>query len=155
MQSDASKVFRLAQETKALDVNTEYFYNLFCGLFSRHSLILAREGRCDGFVLALPVPGEQHRLFVWQIAVQKELHGKGLAKQMLNALIEQNPEFEYLLASVTETNVASRALFSSFARSIGASISESSFMEKELFLSGTHESEALLEIGPFNRLREE
>jgi L-2,4-diaminobutyric acid acetyltransferase len=71
-----------------------------------------------------------------------------MARRLLEAFLEQNPDARWLEASVTPSNTASRKLFKSVARDHGVGCDIADFMLDSHFPDG-HEPEELFRIGPF------
>ncbi|MEV4256565.1 diaminobutyrate acetyltransferase [Spirillospora sp. NPDC049652] len=145
---DGPDLWRMARESEVLDVNSPYSYTLWCRDFAATSIV-AREGdRPRGFVTGYVRPDAPGTLFVWQVAVDPERRGLGLARRMLDGLAERlTPRGVHAMeATVTASNTASAALFSSFARDHGAELVRIPLFGPEL-LDG-HEAEALFRISP-------
>jgi len=108
------------------------------------------EGEMVGFISAYCPPNEPETLFVWQVVVAESVRGSGLAKQMLNWLIDQ-PSTEKatrLATTITLGNAASWALFESFARDCGVIPAKSLLFQKERHFANQHDDEYLLRIDP-------
>jgi len=86
---------------------------------------------------------------VWQIGVLPEARQQGLGKRMLNELLRFPAcvDVQYLQATVTLDNQASRRLFQSYAESHNAECTISSFFTTDLFPTA-HDEEELFSIGP-------
>lgn len=82
-------MWRLAVESRTLDVNSRYAYILWCRDFARTSVIARRDdGRAVGYVTGYLRP-ENGALFIWQVCVDPVARGAGLAGRMLDAVWEQ------------------------------------------------------------------
>lgn len=141
----------MAHESNVLDVNSPYSYTLWCRDFAATSIVARDGGRPCGFVTGYLRPDAPGTLFVWQVAVDAAQRGRGLARLMLDGLTERLVArgADTLEATVTVSNSASDALFSSFARDRGARIVRTPLFGSEL-LDG-HEPEVLFRIGPLGR----
>lgn len=146
---DGPRMYELVKEMGGLELNTAYFYVLFCIDFADTCVVAERDGKLAGFVLGHRPPARQDAVFVWQVGVAPFMRKQGLARQLLEAFLEQNPDARWLEASVTPSNTASRKLFRSVARDHGVDCKVSTFMLAEHFPDG-HEPEELFRIGPFN-----
>ena len=150
--TDGAAVHRLVVSSKVLDVNSSYAYLLFLDRFGKTSVVAEDEaGRPVGFVTGFRPPESPDVIFVWQVAVDASMRGRGLARRMLDALVAL-PACEgvrFLETTVTPTNGPSRALFASFARSKEAEHDVSPYIRAEMFPEDGHEDEELHRIGPF------
>ncbi|WP_084337604.1 diaminobutyrate acetyltransferase [Actinomadura oligospora] len=164
---DGPDLWRMARESGVLDVNSAYSYTLWCRDFAATSIVArdathdddpdadhdtVREGgRPRGFVTGFLRPDAPETLFVWQVAVDPARRGRGLARLMLDGLADRlTPRGARAVeATVTPSNAASTALFSSFARDLGAELTRTPLFGSDL-LDG-HEPEVLFRIGPLGR----
>ena len=143
-----ARMYELVKEMGGLELNTAYFYVLFCIDFAETCVVAEVDGKLAGFVLGHRPPGRQDAVFVWQVGVAPFMRKQGLARRLLEAFLQQNPDARWLEASVTPSNTASRKLFRSVARDHGVECEVSTFMLAEHFPDG-HEPEELFRIGPF------
>lgn len=141
-------MWALVREMGGLELNTAYFYVLFAIDFADTCVIAEADGELAGFVLGHRPPKRPDTIFVWQVGVAPFMRKQGLARRLIDAFIEQNPDARWLEASVTPDNTASRKLFRSVARERGVECQVSDFMRAEHFPEG-HEPEELFRIGPF------
>lgn len=149
--ADGAAVWRLVRESRVLDVNSSYAYLLFLDRFGDTSVVAEEGGRIVGFVTGFRPPRDPEVIFVWQVAVDASMRGRGLARRMLDALarLEGCRGVRFLETTVTPGNAPSRALFASFARSRDAEHSVSPYIEAAMFPEPGHEDEELHRIGPF------
>jgi L-2,4-diaminobutyric acid acetyltransferase len=149
--TDGARAFALVRDAGNLEPNTLYAYLLLCTHFADTCLIAERQGECVGFVAAYRPPTHNDAVFVWQIGVSEAARGRGLAKRMLNALVEQPGcrGVRFVEATVAPSNLPSRALFESFARAHDAPCDVSTGFAAPHFAPHVHEAEALYRIGPF------
>ena len=85
---------------------------------------------------------------VWQVAVDEQHRGQGLARRMLDALVDRLGDgVDHLETTIAADNTASIALFSSFAESRQARLERTPLFESAMFPDG-HEAEQLFRIGP-------
>jgi L-2,4-diaminobutyric acid acetyltransferase len=150
-REDGAAVWRLVRESRVLDVNSSYAYVLFLDHFGDTSVVAEHGGEPVGFVTGFRPPRRPEVIFVWQVAVAASMRGHGLARGMLDRLVGLDGccGVRYLETTVTPTNAPSRALFASFARSLGADHAISPYFGEELFPEAGHEAEELHRIGPF------
>lgn len=150
-RTDGAAVWRQVRASKVLDVNSSYAYLLFLDHFGHTSVVAERDGEVVGFVTGFRPPLRPEVVFVWQVAVDESMRGRGLARRMLDALVrlEGCHGVRYLETTVTPSNGPSQALFASFARGLGAEHEVSPYFGEELFPDAGHEAEELHRIGPF------
>lgn len=103
-----------------------------------------------GFISAYQPPQQPETLFVWQVAVAPEGRGCGLAKRMLQAILQRETcrAVRYLETTITRDNQASWALFRSLARDLGAPLQDRLYFDRDQHFAGQHDSEYLVRIGP-------
>ncbi|SEB52043.1 diaminobutyrate acetyltransferase [Paramicrobacterium humi] len=147
----AAEMWRVARDSKTLDVNSSYAYLVYCRDFARTSRVAVIDGRVVGFVIGHVRPESPHHLFVWQIAVDESARGKGLAGRLLDELfgaVAASDDVHSVETTITDDNEASQKLFASFAkRWQKAPITVDPLFEPAHFPDG-HDAEKLYEIGP-------
>lgn len=143
-------VFKLIASCPPLDTNSSYCNLLQCSHFADTSILAEHEGSVVGFISGYVQPKASDTLFVWQVAVSAQARGQGLAKRMLQALSNRPElsEVRFIETSITSDNQASWRLFQSFAEANSAQLRESVLFEKEAHFKGSHDTEALVCIGP-------
>jgi L-2,4-diaminobutyric acid acetyltransferase len=142
---DGRELWRIARDSRTLDLNSAYSYVLWCRDFAATSVVARADTGVCGFVTGYARPQDPSTLFVWQVAVDPAYRGHGLARRMLDHLADSGCRF--VEATVTPDNVASDRLFTSFARDHGAALEHRPLLAAELFPGG-HEAEVLYRIGP-------
>ncbi len=150
-KADGAAIWALVKETGVLDLNSPYSYLMLGEYFSDTCVVAERKGRIVGFVSGFIPPEQPDTIFVWQVGVDSSERGKGLAKQVLRALLrsEACQDVHYLNSTVTPSNAASTRLFRAIARELHTPcVIDDGFHEK-LFPGEGHESERLFRIGPF------
>lgn len=148
---DGRGLWRLARDSHTLDLNSAYTYVLCCRDFAATSVVARDAGGVCGFVIGFARPEQPRTLFVWQVAVDPQQRGRGLARRMLDHLADER--YGYLEATVTPENTASDRLFSSFARSRNAALRRTPLFGSELF-PDEHEPEMLYRIGPLGTVHQ-
>jgi L-2,4-diaminobutyric acid acetyltransferase len=149
--ADGAEMWRIARDSGGLELNSCYAYLALCRDFGATCAIAEQHGRTIGFVLAYRPSAQPDAVFVWQIGVDAQMRGRGLASRLLRELV-QLPGcrgVRYLETTVTPSNGASLALFSSFARSLRVPIERAGGFGAELFTHEDHEPEDRYRIGPF------
>ena len=147
---DGPAISALVKRSKPLDLNSRYCYLILCEHFSSTCVVVEHEKRIVAFMTAYILPEHRDTLFIWQIAVDADMRGKGLAKKMLRHLLGRPilKGIRYTEATVSPSNDASRALFHALARDCGVDLSESMLFPAALFGDTGHEQENLIRVGP-------
>ncbi|KOU02572.1 2,4-diaminobutyric acid acetyltransferase [Streptomyces sp. NRRL F-5755] len=150
---DGAAIWRIARDSKALDLNSSYSYLLWCRDFAATSAV-ARDGAGEpaAFVTGYLRPESPQTLFVWQIAVDAAHRGRGLAAALLDGLVARTAEerdVRRLETTITADNAASNRLFASFAERHGAPLTREVLLDAGLFPEQGHDAEVLHRIGPF------
>lgn len=159
-QSDADTVFRvptaadglrmweIARDSRVLDVNSEYAYVLWGKEFSESSIVVETGGRVVGYVTGFIRPSEPRTIFVWQVGVDADQRGRGLAKRMLHEIMDNLAPtgVNRLRTTVTPDNEASQRTFGSLARERGLDFTREDFISGELLGEGS-EPEDLYTVG--------
>lgn len=149
--ADGADLWRLAEASGGLDLNTPYAYLLWCRDFAEASVVAEEDGTAVGYVTGFLRPTEPSTLFVWQVTTATEARGRGLAGRMIDSILDRLvPSVTHLEASVTADNVASRRTFAGVADRRGAPTEERPLFEGDDFPT-PHDAEVLLRIGPFAR----
>lgn len=135
-----------------LELNSCYAYLLFCSDFRDTCVVAEEAGRLAGFVIAYRPPRRPGSVFVWQVGVSPHFRKRGIGVRLLRHLVmlPSCREVEYLEATVAPSNVASRRLFESVARQLGATLRTESGFESSDFGAESHEKEELVRIGPLH-----
>lgn len=152
---DGPGITALIRGSPPLDANSAYCHLLQCTHFAETCVVAERSGVILGWVGAHRPPSSPHELFVWQIAVDPQLRGGGLARRMLETLADRESlrDATALTATITPANAASWALFTAFARTRGAQLSREPLFERDRHFGGAHDTEWLVEIEPLNPSR--
>lgn len=150
--SHGGDIWRIAKRSNELDLNSSYMYLLFARDFADSSRIALVDDEVVGFVLAYRRVDDPDCLFVWQVAVDADHRGQGLAQRMLHDLISTSSDespVRTVETTVTDDNVASRRLFSSLADRWGADLTTRTLFDESHF-PDDHDAERLHEIGPID-----
>jgi L-2,4-diaminobutyric acid acetyltransferase len=150
--ADGAGMWRVARDSGELDLNSSYAYVLLAEHFSETCRVAvvpddeAADGeRVVGFVTGYRLPDDVAHLFVWQVAVDEAVRGRGVAGRMLDALVDAAPDVTTLKTTVAEENVASRTLFVRWAARRGATIETTPLFTADQF-PDSHADEPLLVI---------
>ncbi|MFE4455206.1 diaminobutyrate acetyltransferase [Streptomyces sp. NPDC056796] len=148
---DGASAWRIARDSRVLDVNSSYSYLLWCRDFAATSVVARDEtGKAVAFVTGYIRPEVPGTLVIWQIAVDEEKRGRGLAGAMLDHLaarLRSRGVLQRLETTISADNEASQLLFRSFAERHGAPLEREELFPARLF-PDAHESEHLYRIGP-------
>lgn len=150
--ADGAALWRIARDSKVLDLNSSYSYLLWCRDFAATSAV-ARDGHGVpvGFVTGYNRPDRPDTLLVWQVAVDEAYRGRRLAASLLDGLVARTVA-ECATTTVETTispdNTASQRLFTSFAERHGARLEREVLFDTDVFPDGPHEPEVLYRIGP-------
>ncbi|MEU0396733.1 diaminobutyrate acetyltransferase [Streptomyces sp. NPDC006208] len=150
---DGAAIWRIARDSEVLDLNSSYSYLLWCRDFAATSLVArGADGEPIAFVTGYIRPERPHTLLVWQVAVDREHRGQGLAGVLLDALTARLADrgVHTVETTVTPDNTASDRLFRSYAERHKAPLSREVLFDGVLFPEGTHLPEVLYRIGPVN-----
>jgi len=133
-----------------LDQNSVYCNLLQCTDFADTCIVAERAGRIVGWISAYRPPTAADTLFIWQVAVNEDARGSGLAGRMLDGLLERAEcaDVVRLQTTITPDNEGSFALFRSLAARLDAPFHEAAGFEKQTHFQGLHDSERLITIGP-------
>ena len=103
---DGAAMWRLARDSEVLDLNASYAYLLWARDFAATSVVARVDGEAGGFVSGYRRPDRPDTLMVWQVAVDEEHRGHGLARRMLDHLVERGRHsgapFSHLETTITE-----------------------------------------------------
>ncbi len=154
VKSDGAAVHSLIGRCPPLDENSLYCNLLQCTHFAGTSVIAKRDGKTAGFISGYLAGDDNRTLFIWQVAVDETARGEGLAKKMLRHILSRPAcaKVRHLHTTITPDNDASWGLFRSFAKELGANVSSEPFFDHERHFNGAHETENLVDIGPFDPL---
>lgn len=151
--SHGGDIWRVAKGSEELDLNSSYMYLLFARDFAETCRVALVDDEVVAFTLAYRRAEDPECLFVWQIAVDEEHRGQGLARRMLDDLIQASTETDEPIrkveSTVTEDNIASRMLFAGLAERWGATVKTDALFDESHF-PDDHEAELLHEIGPID-----
>ncbi|MEU0271131.1 diaminobutyrate acetyltransferase [Streptomyces sp. NPDC006307] len=148
---EGAAIWRIARDSKVLDLNSSYSYLLWCRDFAGTSLVArGADGEPIAFVTGYIRPERPGTLVVWQVAVDHAHRGRGLAGVLLDALTVRlaGRGVHTVETTITPDNTASDRLFTSYAERRGASVEREVLFDGGLFPEGTHEPEVLYRISP-------
>ena len=135
-----------------MDVNSHYLSLLLCRDFSATCVVAEWDSQLAGFLSAYLPPGRNDTVFVWQVAVDPQRRGAGIASRMLDALLARPAckEVRRLETTITPSNASSQKLFRALAARLETDCLRGEGFAAELFAGDDeHEPEELYRIGPF------
>ncbi|WMC11922.1 diaminobutyrate acetyltransferase [Oceanimonas pelagia] len=149
--TDGRNVNLLIDRCKPLDTNSTYCNLLQCSHFADTCMLAEDEddGTLLGFISAYRKPAEPDTLFVWQVAIDKRARGEGLARRLLDNLLDADAcqGVRRIETTITPDNAASWGLFDSLARDRGAGAgSRHVLFDQERHFGGESKSEILYRI---------
>ena len=150
--ADGADLWRLARDSRVLDLNSSYAYLLWCRDFAATSVV-ARDGSGEpvGFITGYLRPERPRTLLVWQVAVDEAARGRGLAAAMLDGLtlrVAEEHGIDSIETTVTPDNTPSNRLFASYAQRHSAAVAKDVLFDAGLFPEDGHLPEVLYRIGP-------
>ncbi|ARE41781.1 L-2,4-diaminobutyric acid acetyltransferase [Rhodovulum sp. P5] len=145
---DGAAVWSLIRACKPLDENSLYCNLLQCDHFRDTCIVAEMDGQIVGWISAYVLPNDPETLFVWQVAVSEKARGHGLGRRMLLALLEREAcaDVFRLKTTITPDNQASWALFRSFARRLGARLTDEPHFTRDTHFEGKHATEHMVTI---------
>ncbi|HJC28477.1 MAG TPA: diaminobutyrate acetyltransferase [Candidatus Dietzia intestinipullorum] len=146
--ADGQRMWEITRDSGVLDVNSSYAYVLWGAEFSDSSVVVESEGRVVGFVTGFIRQSEPDTIFVWQVGVDADQRGKGLAARMLHALFDRTADrgVVRMRTTISPDNTASQRTFGAVARDRGLTFGGEDFLSADLMGEG-HEPEDLYTLG--------
>ncbi|MFJ1865360.1 diaminobutyrate acetyltransferase [Streptomyces sp. NPDC088097] len=146
---DARALWRMVDESEALDNNSPYYYALWCRDFSATSLVATVEDEVVGFLTGYFRPDEPDTYLVWQEAVTPRhgipFLGVQLFERAADRAVEQGARF--IEATVSADNKAIIMVLKKVAKRYGAEVHTRVLFPGDLF-PDEHHDEVLYRIGP-------
>ena len=147
---DGVAIHNLVRRSPFLDDNSLYCYLMVCSHFAETSVVARINSELVGVITAYIPPQQPDTLFVWQVAVAKTAQRRGLARAMLEHIVQRNTlqHIKWLETTVTLDNQASRGLFESLAKRMHCDLQEAIMFNRKGHFNNLHDSEYRLRIGP-------
>ncbi len=151
--TDGLRVNELVKVSPPLDTNSIYCNLLQCSHFAGTSIAAELDGELVGFISGYQPPQKPTTLFIWQLVVSSKARGRGLAKRMVEGLLNRATlsHIDTLETTIGPDNDASWGVFTSLAKKWNTSINKQVLFESEAHFRGEHDDEILLTIGPLSR----
>lgn len=148
---DGKAIWQLIKKIGVLDLNSSYNYLMWTKYFDQTSVVVERNQKIVGFISGFIQPNQPNHLFIWQVAVDDSERKKGLALNMLKAILKRSTckDVHYLEATVSPSNEASAALFKKLAVELKTNCQITECFTENQFPGKDHEAEQLFTIGPF------
>ena len=145
--ADGERMWEIARDSGVLDLNSTYAYVLWGAEFADSSVVVETGGRVVGFVTGFIRPSEPDTIFVWQVGVDADQRGQGLAARMLHDLMDrlENAGVVRLRTTISPDNEASQRTFAAVARDRGMELTRQDYLAADL-LGDAHEPEDLYTI---------
>lgn len=151
IKKDAPKIHKLVDESKVLDLNSEYLYLLQSTHFSSTCSVAIYEDKVIGFVSGYMIPNCENTLFIWQVAVDSEYRGNDLARRLIMNIVNRDElNIKNIQTTVSPSNKSSLRVFEKTAFELNTQIKAEKFFEIDDF-NNSHEEEVLYKIGPFKK----
>ena len=149
---DGVKIWEHIKKHGGLDLNSAYCYMVICHHHGNSCYVAVNGNRLAGFVTAYSLPDLKDTLFVWQVGVDPDFRGQGVASQLLDSIIRNHPNIHEINTTIEPANKASQNLFKSFAKRHGFSIASKKFIRAEDFPgNATHADEDLFILRKTNQ----
>jgi len=145
--TDGALIWELVKSCKPLDENSIYCNIVQAEHFRDTCVVAELDGAIVGWISGHMIPNTDE-LFIWQVAVSPTVRGFGLGKKMLRHLLSRNAcdTATSLKTTITRDNAASWALFRSFARSVGGSLSHRPHYTRDTHFDGRAATEYMVTI---------
>jgi len=145
---DGGAIWELISNCKPLDENSMYCNLIQCDHFADTCVLAELDGKLAGWISAYLLPQDAETLFVWQVAVADNARGRGLARRMLNNLLDRKEcdDVQRMQTTITKDNDASWGLFNSFAERMDADLSSEAHFKRDAHFKGAHDTEHMVTI---------
>lgn len=147
-RADGPGLHALITRCPPLDGNSVYLYCILCD-HHRSTCVVAEgpDSELHAALTAYRLPDQPDTLFVWQVAVDEQARGQGLAGRMLDQVLNREScrGVQALETTVSPSNAASRKVFEKLAQRHQAWVKVSPYLEAEVCGAG-HEAEELLHV---------
>ena len=151
-KNDAKHIYNLVESTKVLDLNSEYLYLLQATHFKDCCSVAVENEKVIGFVSGYIHPGQKDTFFIWQVAVDENFRGKGIAQRLIMEIISRKnmAQIKKIQTTISPSNKSSQRLFEKLTGKMEADISSETMFEVSDF-NNAHEDEVLYEINLKNK----
>jgi len=148
-KADGARMWTMVKDSGKLDLNSPYYYLTMSHWFSDSCLIAEnpQDNSLVGMVTGFRQPSDPQTLFVWQVAVDEQYRGQGIAITLLDELATK-ADIQFVEATISPSNLSSKRLFEKWAIAKEAAIVVSEGFSESYFPGQQHEQEDLYRIGP-------
>ncbi|WP_269078658.1 diaminobutyrate acetyltransferase [Endozoicomonas elysicola] len=141
---DGNVVHQLINRCPPLDKNSLYCNLLQCTDFASTSIVAeSADGDIVGFISGYIPPDSSDTLFIWQVALDQQCRGRGIASQMLNRLFARHKQLQRLKTTISPDNIPSQKLFQAFFENQGMTVETFDHFKSGIHLDKDHEDEIL------------
>jgi len=142
-------IYKLIERCQPLDLNSPYLYFIQSHYFQKTCAVATCSNDVIGFVSGFISPLSHNTLFIWQVAIDQDFRGRGLALKLIQFILQQNNAIEFIETTVTESNESSLRLFYKLSKTLNTQIKKEIFLDQQQHFLNQHDSEYLFRIGPF------
>ncbi|MCP4595405.1 diaminobutyrate acetyltransferase [Neptuniibacter sp.] len=147
--TDGAQVHALIERCPPLDTNSVYCNLLQCLDFAETSIVAQnKKGEIVGFISGYIPPKRPRTLFIWQVALDSEYRGLGVASEMLSRLFSRDSDLRYMETTISPSNTASHKLFKNFFTTHHMALETRTLFERGTHFADDHENEVLYRAGP-------
>jgi L-2,4-diaminobutyric acid acetyltransferase len=146
---DAASASELIRKAGTLELNTTYAYLLLCSHFAETSAVAVCGEDLVGCAFGYRIPQRPQTLFLWQIGVDASMRRQGVARRLLDELLDRSElaDVKCIETTVAPSNLPSRKLFEGWAKNRQLEIESVDVLGSSLFGSeGSHEPEEILRL---------
>lgn len=151
---NGNAVHQLINRCPPLDKNSLYCNLLQCTDFAGTSIVAesadgdsANSKIIVGFISGYIPPNSSDTLFIWQVALDQQWRGRGIASQMLNRLFARlsarHQQLKRLKTTISPGNTQSQKLFQAFFENQGMTVETIDHFKSGIHLDDDHEDEIL------------
>lgn len=150
--ADGKSIYSLVSQCPPLEVNSLYSYLLICSHFDATSAVAEINQELVGYTSGYLNPHKCDTIFIWQVAVRKDVRDGGIAQKMLLDILKRKDlnKVKYIETTVTPENMASKFFFNRIAAKMDVDIKEIPFFVQDDFGKLKHPEEHLISIGPLS-----
>ncbi len=132
---DGIRLWEIARDSQVLDVNSSYAYVLWCHDFAESSIVALDDRRVIGFVTGYRKPSRPDVLMIWQVAVDADQRGRGIAARMLTTLFGRLrvDGVTSMQTTISPDNLGSQRLFAAVAERLDLGFATESLFAATLF----------------------
>ncbi|MCM8536969.1 MAG: diaminobutyrate acetyltransferase [Lentisphaeraceae bacterium] len=145
--ADGAKIWEFVQTYGKLDLNSAYCYMIISRHLSSTCYVAEQNEQLAGFITSYYLPDNPRKIFIWQVGVNPDLRGQGIATRLLQTIAEHHPSIREIQTTIEPTNKASIQLFKSFAERNSFKVSSEKFLNSEDFpIKAPHADEDLFTL---------